>query len=137
LTPADVAGVVGLSTPVDLEPREDKTGFGDALMAGKGADTFSRDAAGMKAARPIRHVTKSLPPPLLVVGGKGFPMLEADTPAVARAFAEKAKGAGRDVATFVGKGCDHMGVVRGLLEDRSPIREQVVAFLRKLEEGGK
>ena len=28
LSPADIAAVVGLSTPVDLEPREDKRGFG-------------------------------------------------------------------------------------------------------------
>ena len=37
----------------------------------------------------------------------------------------------------VGKGCDHMGVVRSLVEDRSPIREEVLAFLKKLEDKGK
>jgi acetyl esterase/lipase len=78
LSPADIAGVVGLSTPVNLEPRENKKGFGDALMAGKGADVFSRDIAIMKAASPIQHVSKDLPPTLLVVGEKDFPMLEGD-----------------------------------------------------------
>jgi acetyl esterase/lipase len=129
LSPADVAGVVGLSTPVDLEPRADKKGFGDALMAGKGADVFARDVDVMKAASPIRHVSKDLPPTLLVVGEKDFPMLERD----ARAFAEKARGAGREVTTFVGKGCDHMGVACSLLEGRSPVQEQVLAFLKKWE----
>jgi acetyl esterase/lipase len=133
LSPADVAGVAGLSTPVDLEPREDKKGFGDALMAGRGADVFSRDAAVMKAASPIHHVSAALPPTLLVVGERDFPMLEAD----ARLFAAKARRAGREVATFVGKGCDHMGVVRSLVEDRSAIREQVLAFFKKLEDKGK
>jgi acetyl esterase/lipase len=128
LSPADIAGVVGLSTPVDLEPREDKKGFGDALLAGKGAGAFSRDVAVMRAASPIQHVSKDLPPTLLVVGEKDFPMLEGD----ARAFVEKAKGVGREVTTFVGKGCDHMGVVRSLLEDRSAIQVEVLAFLRKL-----
>ena len=55
-------------------------------------------------------------------------MLERD----AQAFAEKAKKVDREVVTFVGKGCDHMGVVRSLLEDRSAIQEQVLDFLRKL-----
>jgi acetyl esterase/lipase len=133
LTPVDIAGVVGLSTPTDLEPRVDKKGFGDTLMAGKGADVFSRDAGVLKAASPIQHVSKDLPPTLLVVGEKDFPMLEKD----ARAFAEKAKGVGREVTVSVGKGCDHMGVVRSLLEDRSVVREQVVAFLKKMEDKGK
>jgi acetyl esterase/lipase len=113
LSPADIAAVVGLSTPVDLEPRPDTRGFGDAL----------------KAASPIQHVSKDLPPTLLVVGDKDLPMLERD----ARRFAEKAKEAGRGVTTFVGKGCDHMGVVRSLLEDRSAIREKVLAFLKNVE----
>ncbi len=42
LGPADIAGVVGLSPPVDLEPRENGKGFGDALMGGRGAEAFSR-----------------------------------------------------------------------------------------------
>jgi len=129
LSSADIAGVVGLSTPVDLEPREDKKGFGNTLMAGKGAEVFSRDTALMKAASPIQHVSKYLPPTLLVVGEKDFPMLEKD----ARTFAEKSKGVDRGVTTFVGKGCDHMGVVRSLLEDRSPIQGQVLDFLKNLE----
>jgi acetyl esterase/lipase len=122
-----------LSTPTDLEPRADKKGFGDTLMAGKGADVFSRDAGVLKAASPIQHVTKDLPLTLLLVGEKDFPMLEKD----ARTFAEKAKGVGREVTVSVGKGCDHMGVVRSLLEDRSAVREQVLDFLKKLEDKGK
>lgn len=127
LSPKDIAGVVGLSTPVDLEPREDKRGFGDALMAGKGADVFSRDAATMRAASPVQHVSQDLPPTLLIVGERDFPMLESD----ALTFAETAKKVNRLVTTFVAKGCDHMGVVRGLLEDGA-VRQQVLAFLANL-----
>lgn len=129
LSAKDVLGVVGLSTPVDLEPRDDKRGFGDALMAGRGADVFSRDVAVMKAASPIQHLSRNLPPALLIVGERDFPMLERD----ALAFAEKAGKANRAVSTFVAKGCDHMGVVRGLLDEDSEVSEQVLAFLGNLD----
>jgi acetyl esterase/lipase len=132
LSPADVAGVVGLSPPVDLGPRADKKGFGNALLAGKGADVFGRDVAVLRAASPLRHITRALPPTLLVVGEKDFPMLEGD----ARAFARKAREVGREVTVFVAPGRDHMGVVRSLLEDRSAVREQVLAFLKRLDDNG-
>ncbi len=127
LSPADVAAVVGLSTPTDVEPRKDGRGFGDALMAGRGADVFSRDAVVMRDASPVRHVSPRLPPVLLVVGERDFPMLEGD----ARAFVEKAKEAKAEAALFVAKGRDHMGVVRSLLEEKSPVRERVLDFLGK------
>jgi acetyl esterase/lipase len=133
LSPKDILGVVGLSTPLDLEPRDDKKGFGDVLLGGKGADVFARDVAVMKDASPIRHVSKGLPPTLLVVGERDFPMLEGD----AKAFAKKAEGVDVPVAVFLAKGCDHMGVVRSLLEDRSAVREQVLTFLGKLGEKAK
>jgi acetyl esterase/lipase len=57
LSPADVLAVVGLSTPVDIEPRKDGKGFGDTLMGGRGADAFSRDVAVMRDASPVRHVS--------------------------------------------------------------------------------
>jgi acetyl esterase/lipase len=125
LRPRDVAGVIGLSTPVDLEPRKDGKGFGDALMAGRGADVFARDVGAMKAASPVQHLSRDLPPVLLVVGERDFPMLEGD----ARAFVEKAKALNRGTRLFVAKGCDHMGVVKSLIEDQSPTREQVLDFL--------
>ena len=74
--------MIGLSTPVDVEPRKGGKGFGDTLMAGRGADVFSRDAAVMKNASPIQHITKDLPPILLVVGDRDFPMLEGDAKAL-------------------------------------------------------
>jgi acetyl esterase/lipase len=126
LSPADIAGVIGMSTPVDLAPRDDKHGFGDALMSGKGADTFGRDAALMKAASPIQHVSKNLPPTLLIVGERDFPMLAGD----AKAFAEKAAAVGASVRTSIAKDRDHMAVVRGLIEDKSPVLEQVLEFLK-------
>jgi acetyl esterase/lipase len=130
LSPADVAAVVGLSTPVDLQPRKDGKGFGDALMGGRGADAFSRDVAVMRDASPIRHISKRLPPVLLVVGERDFPMLEGD----AKAFVEKAKEAGADATLFVAKGRDHMGVVRSLLDEKSPVRDRVLEFLRRRKE---
>lgn len=125
LSPADVRGVVGLSPPVDLEVKGTGKGFGDVLMAGKGADAFRRDAALMKDASPINHVTKALPPTLLVVGESDFPMLEGD----AKAFADRAKAAGAAVEVYLAKGRDHMGVAIALLSDKGPEMEKVFGFL--------
>jgi acetyl esterase/lipase len=127
LAPADVSGCVGLSSPVDLEPRKDGKGYGNVLMAGRGAEVFSRDAGVMRDASPIGHVSEGLPPVLLVVGERDFPMLEGD----ARAFVAKVKGVGGSAALFVAEGRDHMGVVRSLVEDDSPVLKQVVDFLTR------
>ena len=125
LSPADIAGVIGLSPLVDLEPRKDGKGFGNVLMAGRGAEVFSRNEAIMRDASPIRHVSKGLPPVLLVVGGRDFPMLEGD----ATAFVEKAKGVAASASVFLAKDRDHMGVVRSLVEHDSPTMKQIVEFL--------
>ena len=130
LAPQDIAGVVGLSTPVDLGPRKDGKGFGDALMGGRGADAFSRDTAVMKDASPISHISKDLPPVLLIVGERDFPMLEAD----AKEFVERAKEQKTTATSFVTKGRDHMGVVRALLDEKSDVSEKVRAFLNKPED---
>lgn len=127
LVPGDIAGVVGLSPPVDLEPRKDGKGFGDALMGGRGADAFSRDAAVLKDASPLRHITKDFPPVLLIVGERDFPMLEGD----AKTFVERATAEKVAAAMLVTKGRDHMGVVKALLEDKSDVLEKVREFISK------
>lgn len=124
LTSADIAGVVGLSPPVDLEPRKDGKGFGDSLMGGRGAEAFSRDIKVMKDASPLRHISKDMPPVLLIVGERDFPMLEND----AKAFVERAAAEKASASMFVTKGRDHMGVVRALLEDKSDVLEKVRQF---------
>jgi acetyl esterase/lipase len=125
LSPADVSGCIGLSSPVDLELRKDGKGFGNALMAGRGADVFARDLNVMRDASPIVHVGKGLPRILLVVGERDFPMLEGD----ARVFVEKARGVGGSAALFVAPDRDHMGVIRSLVEVDSHVLKQVVDFL--------
>lgn len=125
LAPADIAGVIGLSTPVDLEPRKNGTGFGDALLAGRGADVFARDPAVMKAASPIQHITKDLPPTLLIVGERDFPMLAAD----ATEFVARAKKNGASASVYIAKGKDHMGVVRALLVKSDSVFDQVTRFV--------
>jgi acetyl esterase/lipase len=123
---SDVAAVIGLSTPVDLTEHEDHHGYGDVLMAGQGAGAFARDAAIMKEASPIEHVSASLPPALLVVGQNDFPMLAGD----AKRFAEKAAQAGRKVDFLLAPGKDHMGVARGMSDPADPVLRRVLEFLR-------
>jgi acetyl esterase/lipase len=130
LSPADVRGVIGLSTPVDLEPRKGGKGFGDALMAGKGADVFSRDPETMKDASPLRHVSKQLPRTLLIVGDQDFPMLEGD----AKAFAKKARQIQASVTVFVAEKCNHMGTIRRLLDADSRVIHRLREFLKKGED---
>lgn len=127
LAPGDVAGVVGLSAPVELAPAPDGQGFGDRLLAGKGADVFSRDPVAMRDASPLSHVGPALPPALLVVGERDFPMLAAD----ARAFAARASKLGHQVPVVIARGRDHLGVVAALAEPSSDVLDAVVAFLRR------
>jgi acetyl esterase/lipase len=129
LVPKDVAGVFALSPPVDLAPRKDGRGYGDALLRGHGADAFSRDGAVLKDASPIAHLSKELPRSLLIVGDRDFPMLPADV----AAYAARAEEAGAKVATFVAKGCDHLGTVAALADAKSEVAKRVLEFLR---EGG-
>ena len=126
--PSDIRGVVGLSTPVDLEPQPDKKGYGDVLLAGRGAALF-RDVSLMTEASPIQHVSHTLAPALLIVGEHDFPMLADD----ARRFAGRARAVGADVETVIAPGRDHMGVVRSLLDDTGGVLEQVVAFVTRLQ----
>jgi acetyl esterase/lipase len=121
LAPSDVAAVIGVSSPVDLWHA-----YGDVLMNGRGADAFRRDRALLKDASPIEHISKDLPRTLLLVGGADFPMLEGD----ARAFAAKAREAGRPVEVTVVPGKDHMGMARGLTAEQDPVLARVLEFLK-------
>jgi acetyl esterase/lipase len=127
LSPADIKAVVGLSPPVNLEQRPGGIGFGDALMGGKGADVFGRDSVVMKDASPIQHVTKNLPPTLLIVGENDFPKLDED----AKTFVEKAKAENATATVYITKSRNHMAVVHGLIEERSDVLERVREFLEK------
>jgi acetyl esterase/lipase len=122
---SDIRAVVGLSPPVDLTRHTDGHGYGDVLLAGHGADAFERNEAFMKDASPIEHLSRSLPPTLLVVGEHDFPMLEAD----ARAFARKADRFGDKVQVVVAPGKDHIGVARGLLDVNDSVFIAVKTFL--------
>jgi acetyl esterase/lipase len=117
----DVRAVVGLSAPVDLEPHGGRS-YGDVLMAGGGAGAFGRDAAAMRDASPMSHVSPGIPRTLLVVGEDDFPMLAGD----ARAFAAKAGGR---VEVFVAPGKDHIGTARGMTDAADPVLKKVKEFL--------
>lgn len=128
LTPSDVLGVVGLSTPLDLGTHPDGRGYGNMLLAGHGADVFGRELETMRAASPLRHLSGALPPLLLVVGERDFPMLADD----ARGFVAEAAKLGREVPLILAAGKDHMGVVGALVEADDPTAAAVLDFLDRL-----
>jgi hypothetical protein len=87
----------------------------------------------MRAASPIRHISAALPPTLLVVGESDIPMLEGD----AASLPPRPGGPIGRLRRSSARGGDHMGVVRSLVGDDIAIQEEVLAFLRKLEDEGK
>ncbi|HEV2688765.1 MAG TPA: alpha/beta hydrolase [Bryobacteraceae bacterium] len=129
LSPTDILAVIGLSSPVDLTRHPDRRGYGDVLLGGPGAGVFRGDSAVMKDASPTEHVSKTLPPTLLVVGEHDFPMLVAD----ASAFAKKAEAANRKVDVMIAAGKDHMAVARAMTDDQDPVLVHVLAFLHTLK----
>jgi acetyl esterase/lipase len=127
LKPSDIAGIVGLSTPTDLRPQPDKKGYGDVLLAGRGADAFSKNVEYLRQASPMVHLSKLLPPTMLVVGERDFPMLAGD----AKAFAAQAKTLGLEVPVLISPKKDHMGNIRQLLEEPNEVTKQIMAFVEK------
>ncbi len=125
LSPMDITAIIALSPPVDLQPKPDGHGYGDALLAGHGADAFRRDVALMKDASPIHHLAGTLPPTLIIVGEKDFPMLERD----AEVFAKKAGEMGRKVEVVIAAGKDHLGIARGMLDETDPVLSNALRFL--------
>ncbi|SPE40265.1 hypothetical protein SBA3_370031 [Candidatus Sulfopaludibacter sp. SbA3] len=57
LTPADIPAVIGLSTPVDLSRHPDGHGYGDVLLAGRGAGGPRR-----RSLPPRRNIDESCQP---------------------------------------------------------------------------
>jgi acetyl esterase/lipase len=122
---SEIKGVIALSTPTNLEPTGKTTGFGDALMAGRGSETFNRDPLLMKNASPIQHVSKSLPPVLMFVGDNDYPALAGDD----KLFVDALTRAGGKAALVVVKNCDHMGTIRSAVEETSDVHKRIVKFL--------
>jgi acetyl esterase/lipase len=123
-SPRDIAGVIGLSTPTDVEPRG-RESYGGVLMAGRGAEAFRRDSGLMREASPLHHVSAEAPPLLLVVGSRDFPMLPAD----AQAFVTAQRAAGGRVELLLAEGLAHLDTVAELLDDSSQVLRRVLSFL--------
>ena len=118
---------VGLSTPLDLTTHPDGHGYGDRLLAGAGADVFRRDLTTMRDASPASHINRDLPPTLLLVGERDFPMLASD----ALAFVAESKKAGASAEFAVIPGKDHMGMAQGMTDDEDAVLSRVSAFLER------
>ena len=124
---------IGNYTVPDADLREVmQTGQGGIFSFGSGGpyrqDVFERDVERMREASPRAHLTKALPPALLVVGEHDFPMLAGD----AQDYVAAARDLGREVPLVLAAGKDHMGVVAALLDDEDPTARAVYAFLDPL-----
>lgn len=73
----------------------------------------------------MQHLSAVLPPALLIVGERDFPMLEGDV----RAFAHKAQGMGRKIDVASAPAKDHMAVTRGMTDAHDPVFKRVLEFL--------
>jgi acetyl esterase/lipase len=126
LSSADIAGVIGLSAPVDLVPHDNGYGYGNMMSGLRGRGVFPSDPAEIIALSPLHQLAHKLPRTLLLVGSDDFPMLAND----ARVFAEKARKLGTDITTEVISGKDHIGMVRGLTSDDDPVSRRVLTFIQ-------
>jgi acetyl esterase/lipase len=127
LTSEDVAGVIGLSAPVDLVPHADGHGYGNMMSGPRGKGVFPSTLAEITEVSPLQQLRHRLPRVLLLVGGDDFPMLAND----ARVFAAKGKKFGSAVSTEVISGKDHMGMIRAMTIENDPVFLRVLAFTQE------
>jgi len=128
--PAALCGVFGLKPTFG---RVSRAGMVPLAWSFDHVGPFARDVAVLKDASPIQHLSTLMPPMLLVVGERDFPMLEGD----ARSFVDKAMKACVYASFYLAKGRDHMGVVRALLDEKDPIVERMEAFVKNPRSLGK
>ncbi len=126
LSPADIAGVIGLSAIVDLVPRTDGRGYGNSMSGPAGRGVFPSDPKEIPKLSPLHQLKQKLPRTLLLVGSDDFPMLAADM----RNFAEKARSFGTDISTDVVAEKDHLGMIQGMRKENDPVFVRVLAFVR-------
>lgn len=119
--PTDFRGVIGISTPIDLEPHN-KAQFADGLMAGHGADVFGRDIPTMRDASPISHVNGMSAPPILLLVGDG------DLPGLAEDAKRLAATVPKAVCVVV-EGRNHMSMVTGLVNDGDAVMKCIAEFV--------
>jgi len=133
LTSDDIAGVVGLSAPVDLAPHADGRGYGNMMSGPRGKGVFPATPEEILAVSPLQQLKTKLPRLLLLAGSDDFPMLAND----ARVFAVKAKELGATVSTDVISGKDHMGMVRAMTDENDPVFLRFLAFIQGDSAGAK
>jgi acetyl esterase/lipase len=126
LTNDDIAGVIGLSAPLDLLPRPDGHGYGNRMSGPAGKGIFPSTPEEINAISPLQHLNHRLSRLLLLIGSDDFPMLADD----ARAFAAKAREMETDVSIDVIPGKDHMGMIRALTVENDPVLLRVLTFVQ-------
>jgi acetyl esterase/lipase len=116
MQPAELAGVVGLSTPADFA----------ATLGARYRPVFGDDA-GLQAAQPVRYVNPDAPPLLLIHGGEDSLVW----PKNSETLAEKQRAAGGRVELALFPVLGHVGTVTpftGWFGDPAVV-EKVVGFL--------
>ena len=117
LSPADLAGVIGLSGVYRIDPYDGSFG-----------DVFGVNPDARRDASPIDHVSAGSPPHLLLVGAADRPGREAQARAMAAALV--AQGVQAVAETIAGR--DHLGLVGGIGQPG----DVVTAWILQFAEGG-
>jgi len=121
--PSQLAGVIALSGPYDVERLGRSTLFGGVTMV---IPAFGPDPAVWREATPYKHLKKATPIPFLVVSGDADPeILRREAPHLAEAL----RAANFPVALREAPFEDHFSIIMDLGEDGNALGEWIEQFV--------
>lgn len=89
--------------------------------------TFTTNPATWKAASPIYHLHKGMPPMLIYCGGKTYPSIAISN----EKFVAALKSLGYDPAYHILKGKKHIPMITQFLNSRNKRYNEIIEFMRK------
>ncbi|MBL8956069.1 MAG: alpha/beta hydrolase [Myxococcaceae bacterium] len=127
-SPSQLAGVIGISGPYDVEHLGNSLLLGGPLVI----PTFGRDKSVWRDVMPARHLKDAKPPPFFIAWADGDPeILRRD----GRRFVEALEAAHVPVKTYETTFDDHLSIITDFADDQNGLGEQVAQFVqqRRLE----
>ncbi len=123
-SPSQLAGVIGVSGPYDVEHLGNAMFIGGPLVF----PTFGQDKNVWRDVMPARHLKESRPPPFLVAWADGDPeILRRD----ARRFVAALEEAHVPVQTYETTFDDHLSVITDFADSGNALGERVLQFVQQ------